>query len=166
MSEQNQDIVKKEPQGFTGWLAFLGVCLLVKLLYSAGVLSSFYKDIFMPEVWTNIYFLVKIVIIIEMFVNIIWYAGWVFVLILYCSKQKRFVKTFLFMATISIVLIILDSVVCYFVFDMEFFSEGTDKELFSTIFFALVWGAYVLKSKQVANTFVNEGSISFLIKRK
>lgn len=148
---------KKTEPGHTGWVAILGLGLIISLIAYGYTLSEyiplFSEDYSIPGYLTFLH--------IEFLVNIIFTISISYILYLYFKKNKKFPKYYLVFLTASIVFGILDHL---FVSSLNIPTQELQKvmddilsenlnELGRTITISTIWILYIALSKQVKGTF-------------
>jgi len=158
--EDSKNKRKKEMSaGLTGWLAILGLGLIVGLIIQIYSLTQYgplfeFEDVF-PALHTAIQF--------EFIFTIIFVVIQIILLALYLSKHKNFPKLYIYFLLGSVTFNVLDHL---FLMSLTaptqeiqaILSESLDQNLYDvgrSIVFSIIWGAYVTQSEKVKATFVN-----------
>ncbi len=70
-------------------------------------------------------------------------------------QKKLFKKSFVLLLVITPVVIILDATIAGAVLNINILDQDTIKSIIQSVFAAIIWSAYIKKSKRVINTFIH-----------
>ena len=94
-------------------------------------------------------------LIFECLTNIVLTIWSCYLIYLFFTKDYRFPRTYIMLAFVSVIVIILDAYFLTFVMDdVAIFDQETTRELFRSLFALLVWGTYLTISDRSKQTFV------------
>ncbi|WP_067586599.1 DUF2569 domain-containing protein [Endozoicomonas ascidiicola] len=153
-----------ELKGLSGGLILFGLGVVLSPFKIVVSIFNGFSDVFEPGVWTSIVSsassefntLLAGLIIFEVTYNSIIFALSFYLIYLFFSKKTMFVRTYIAVTLVSIVLIPVDSLALHWVFPEEpLFDKETLMEFFRILFAGLIWIPYLLKSRRVKNTFIN-----------
>ena len=152
-----------ELKGLSGWLILVGLGVILSPIRLLFTYVPMYKPIFEDGTWealttvgSQAYNVLWAPILIgEMALNFIIVAASIYLIYLYFSKHYLFPKLYIGIVAISIVFIPLDAWVVTKVLPSEpMFDPETTKEFIRTLIVGLIWIPYMLISKRVKATFV------------
>jgi hypothetical protein len=154
---------EKNLEGLGGWLALVGVGIIISPLRIIGQIFPIYSEMFSNGSWaalttpgTEAYNPLWTPILMgEMAINGGLVLVWGFITFLFFSKKRVFPKWYIGILLFTLAFILVDALTIKAVLPNEpVFDAETAKELGRTIFVALIWVPYMLVSKRVKATFV------------
>ncbi len=161
MSEsQATNLVKDGPVGLGGWLVLPMLGLFLCPVFGVAQFSV-YKDILASWPFLNVY--QSLFIAVELLGNVILiFVAPVVLLVFMFKRLEMFPGWYMIWAMASPVFLIADALLVPFVFPDAFSEPGStvfDKEtvrgISRSIWAAVIWIPYMMRSERVANTFVN-----------
>lgn len=150
--------------GIGGWLILPMIGLFLTPLKLGYLLVTVYLQLFLSGSWsvvttvgTEAYHpLWAPLILFEIFVNTVLISWAVALLILLFTKSPHFPRWIILYFIASLVFVSLDMAWCSLIPAIAAQNDPTAmKELFRSLFAALVWIPYFIKSERVKNTFTN-----------
>lgn len=150
-------------KGLTGWLVFVGLGVLISPIRLLVTITPTYKPIFEDGTWAAFttvgselytpYF--GSLIIGEIALNTIMIVASLCLIYLFFSKHYLFPKLYIGIVAISLIFIPLDAWVVTKVFpDEPMFDPETINEFTRSFIVGVIWVPYMLFSKRVQATFV------------
>ncbi|HPJ36530.1 MAG TPA: DUF2569 domain-containing protein [Spirochaetota bacterium] len=160
---ENNIVVAPQPEGLGGWLALVGLRIIVSPVIMVFQILKTYIPVFTNETWSILTTpgaqsynpAWAPLIIIEIAVNVCMIALWVYIAYLYFTKKYKFKNWYIASLLIALLAPIIDSIATGILLPQ--ISTMETKEIGQTIKQAIisgVWIAYILKSERVRNTFV------------
>ena len=160
---ENNIVVSPQPEGLGGWLALIGLGIIVSPVMIAIQIYNTYVPLFTKGTWNLITTpgiqsynpVLGPLLITEIAVNICMIVLWIYIAYLYFSKKCRFKNWYIAALLITLLVPIIDSIATGILFPQ--ISTMEPKELGQTIkqaIFSGIWMAYIVKSERVRNTFV------------
>ena len=154
-------------KGLRGWLAFLGFSLVVSLIITVGesikefeelekimsdgtweLLSSSTSEYYNP---TFVFLFLQEIIFLTCFS-----FAFLYIVYLYFSKHYLFPKYFIILFLIKLIYQFIQGLVVYYFLDQEFFDKEAQTNIYGSVLFYCIWSAYLIRSKRVELTFVEE----------
>lgn len=155
---------EKDLKGIRGWLILIAISIVFSPIKLLTLLPK-YSEIFSNGAWqalttqgSEVYnpFWAPI-LIFEIIGNIGMLLAWLYLGYLFFSKKILFPKAYIALAIFGLVFILADAFAVKLILPNEpVFGPDTTKEVFSALFMVVVWVPYMLRSKRVKATFVNE----------
>ena len=154
-----------ELEGLGGWLIPVGIGVVLAPIIMVGRLGQMYSEMFSSGAWealttpgTQVYHpLWEQILIVEIGVNSAIGIAWLFIAVLFFTKSGRFPNWYIGVLIVTPVLILVDAIGIKSVVPNEpIFDPDTVKELGRSVVLALVWVPYMLMSRRVKETFVNQ----------
>jgi len=161
----HMDNDEKTLEGIGGWLILVAIGIVVTPIRIIMLIMATYPEIFLTGVWEALTTqgseayspLWAPILIIEILINSGMLLAWLYMAYLFFSKKVVFPKWYIGLAVFSLVFIIADAFAIKLVMPSEpVFDPDTIKELMRSLFMVVVWVPYMLISKRVKATFVNE----------
>lgn len=161
MSElQATNPIKDGPVGLGGWLLLPIFGLFLRPVLGAFQLGI-YKDAFAAWPFLDVY--QSLFIAIELLLNVILlFAAPVVLLVFAFRRLEMFPGWFMIWAIASPVFLVVDAVLAPWAFPDAFsepgnsaFGKETVRSIAQSVWAALIWVPYMMRSRRVANTFVN-----------
>jgi hypothetical protein len=156
---------EKNLEGIGGWLILVAIGIVVTPIRLIMLMMTTYPEIFSTGVWevlttqgSEAYSPLWAPILIgEILINSGMLLAWLYMAYLFFSKKMVFPKWYVGLAVFSLIFIIADAFAIKLVMPSEpVFDPDTIKELMRSLFMVVVWVPYMLISKRVKATFVNE----------
>jgi branched-subunit amino acid transport protein len=153
---------EKDLEGLGGWLALVGLGIIISPLRIIAQIFPTYSQIFSDGSWeflttpgTEAYNpLWKPIILAEIGINCGLVLTWIFIGFLYFSKKKMFPNWYIGTLLFTFAFILFDALAIMAVLPNEpIFDPETAKELGRMAIVAFVWIPYMLVSKRVKATF-------------
>lgn len=152
------------PTGIKGWLLLVAFIVIVSPIRIAiESFHDFYITLIAENLWEPLtnpmseyyipYF--KGTAILELSVNMLLILTWLYIGFLFFTKKKLFKKSFVLLLVITPVVIILDATIAGAVLNINILDQDTIKSIIQSVFAAIIWSAYIKKSKRVMNTFIH-----------
>ena len=150
-------------QGLGGWLFLVGFGLCLGPITRIVMLLKSWEGFFSIHVWQAVAMpqgdqyhpLYAPLLICELLGNIALIGLNVLAISLYFAQRKAFPKTFMLLLCASAVLIIADNLVSHQIPFLADQTRGASSQIaFRAVLNAIIWSAYMLKSRRVKNTFV------------
>ncbi|ANC78907.1 hypothetical protein ABE65_019720 [Fictibacillus phosphorivorans] len=141
---------KEDLKGLGGWLILVGVGLILALPYKLDAVQVGFHAIRGYEFKS---LLLKYVVYGEFIFNIGLIGLNVYLLYLFFTKKKAFVKTWIFLLQISLVFAVLIDLLLLFVEEIN--TETPFVNSASALLAFIIWSTYAKKSWRVQNTFIN-----------
>lgn len=154
---------EKNLEGLGGWLALVGLGIIISPLRVIGMVFPAYSEMFSNGSWAAITTpgteaynpLWAPILFGEMAINGGLVLAWIFVAVLFFSKKKIFPKWYIGMWLFTLAFILIDALAIKAVLPNEpVFDAETTKEFGRTLIATLIWVPYMLVSKRVKATFV------------
>jgi hypothetical protein len=154
---------EKNLEGLGGWLALVGLGIIISPLRVIGMVFPTYSEIFSNGSWAAITTpgaeaynpLWAPILFGEMAINGGLVLAWIFVAVLFFSKKKIFPKWYIGMLLFTLAFILIDALAIKAVLpNQPVFDAETTKEFGRTLIATLIWVPYMLMSKRVKATFV------------
>ena len=154
---------EKNLEGLGGWLALVGLGIIISPLRIIGQLFPTYSEMFSNGSWaalttpgTEAYNPLWTPILLgEMAINGGLVLVWGFIAFLFFSKKRVFPKWYIGILLFTLAFILVDALAIKAVLPNEpVFDAETAKELGRSLFVTLIWVPYMLVSKRVKATFV------------
>lgn len=154
---------EKNLEGLGGWLALVGLGIIISPLRIIGQIFPTYSEMFSNGGWaalttpgTEVYNPLWAPILFgEMAINGGLVLVWGFIAFLFFSKKAVFPKWYIGILLFTLAFILIDALVIKAVLPNEpVFDAETTKELGRSLFVTLIWIPYMLVSKRVKATFV------------
>ncbi len=162
--EAMEKALQPSPAGIKGWLllvAFIVIASPIRIAIES--FQNFYITLIEENLWEPLtnpmseyyipYF--KSIAILELGVNILLILAWLYIGFLFFTKKRLFKKSFILLLVITPVVIILDATIAGTVLNINIFDQDTIKSIIQSVFAAIIWSAYIKKSKRVMNTFIH-----------
>jgi hypothetical protein len=153
------------PKGLGGWLILVGIGLILGLIKVIVTLISIYKPFMNADALNkltninsstyipNFGLLFYSEIIINSFVILLM----IYLIYLFFRKKNTFPKYYIFITLFVIITIPVDAYLASIVFpDEKIFDTDTTKSFFQSLFSGVIWIPYMVKSKRVRNTFIED----------
>jgi hypothetical protein len=148
--------IQDGPVGIGGWLL-----LPIFGLFATPVLGALqfgiYKNVFAAWPFLDVY--QSLVIVVELLVNaILVFAAPAALLFFLFKRLGIFPGWFMIWAIVSPIFLIADAILVYLAFPEPggtAFDKETVRAISQSVWGALIWVPYMMKSRRVANTFVN-----------
>lgn len=159
------EIEDKKLEGIGGWLILVAIGVVVTPIRLVSMMMTNYPEIFSTGAWeilttpgSDAYnSLWGAIIIGEISINIGLLLAWLYMVYLFFSKKLIFPKWYIGIAVFSLVFIIVDAFALKLVLPNEpIFDPDTIKELSRSLIMVVVWVPYMILSKRVKTTFINE----------
>jgi len=156
---------EKNLEGIGGWLILVAIGIIVTPIRLIVLMMSTYPEIFSTGVWEALTTqggeayspLWAPVLIGEILINSGMLLIWLYMAYLFFSKKVVFPKWYIGLVVFSLAFIIADAFAIKLVLPSEpVFDPDTIKELMRSLFMVVVWVPYMLISKRVKATFINE----------
>lgn len=154
-----------QPKGLGGWLILVGGGLIFGLIKLIVTLIAIYKplmndfelkelsDINSPAYIPNFSLLLYAEALVNTFIILLS----VYLIYLYFKKKNTFPKYYIFITLFVIITIPIDAYLTSIVFPEEdMFDKDTVKSFFQSLFSGAIWIPYMVKSKRVKNTFIED----------
>jgi len=154
-----------EISGLGGWLIFVGFGLLISPLRLIEALVLIYK----PYINGNLLDQIadpasvayipnfKILFFAEVLVNIFLIILSLYLIYLFFSKKKNFPKIYIFTTLFVVVYIPIDAYLLHIIApNVNVLRDNNTKAFFQALISGVVWIPYMLKSKRVRNTFIED----------
>jgi hypothetical protein len=154
-----------ELEGLGGWLILVGIGVVLAPIIMVGRLGQMYTEMVSSGAWealttpgTQVYHPHwEQILIVEIGANLAIGIAWLFIAVLFFTKSGRFPKWYIGVLTVTPVLILVDAIGIKSVVPNEpIFDPNTVRELSRSVVVALVWVPYMLVSRRVKVTFLNE----------
>ncbi|WP_171005577.1 DUF2569 family protein [Bacillus sp. E(2018)] len=147
---ETQPKQKEDLKGLGGWLLLVGAGLLLALPFKLNAVQVGFDAI---QGYKFNSLLLKYVVYGELIFNIGLIGLNIFLLYLFFTKKKAFVKTWIFLLQITLIFAVLTDILVLFVDEV---STGTPfVNSASALLAFFIWSTYAKKSWRVHNTFVN-----------
>ena len=158
-------------KGLGGWLALVGIGVVTSPIRSLIMLIDSYKPIFEAGMWKTLttegsdayipYF--SSIIVGEIVFNTMLLIASIYLIYLFFSKTYLFPKFYIGIVATSLIFIPLDAWVVAIMFpDEPMFDPDTTKQFMGTLMAGVVWVPYMLFSKRVKVTFVENRKIRII----
>ena len=160
-----QEKEEKTPEGIGGWLILVAIGIVVTPIRLIIIMMATYPEIFSTGTWEALTTqggeayspLWAPIIFGEILINSGILLTWLYIAYLFFSKKLIFPKWYIGLAVFSLVFIIADAFAIKLLIPSEpVFDPDTIKEFMRSLFAVVVWVPYMLISKRVKATFVNE----------
>jgi hypothetical protein len=154
-----------QPKGLGGWLILVGVGLIFGVIKVIAGIVSIYQPFMNSdslEKLTNVNSPSYIpnfglLFYAEMLVNTFIVFLMIYLIYLYFQKKNIFPKYYIFISLFMIITIPIDSYLTSLVLpEQKMFDKDTAKSFFQSLFAGAVWIPYMIKSKRVQNTFIED----------
>jgi hypothetical protein len=154
-----------EPKGLSGWLKLVAIGLFLGVIKYIALLISTYNEFINTDSLqdlTNINSQTyipnfKILFYTEIVVNLFIFAMLIYLIYLFFKSKSIFPKYYIFISLFIIFAIPIDSyVAAKIVPDLEVFDSDTIKSFLQSLVSGAIWIPYMLKSKRVKNTFIED----------
>lgn len=154
---------EKKLEGLGGWLALVGLGIIISPLRIIGVLFPTYLEMFSNGSWTelttlgteNYNPLWAPILYGEMAINVGLVLSWIFIASLFFCRKRAFPKWYIGILLFTLVFILVDALAIKTVLPTEpVLDAETLKELGRSLVASLIWIPYMLVSKRVKATFV------------
>lgn len=154
---------EKNLEGLGGWLALVGLGIIISPLRIIGQIFPTYSEMFSNGAWaalttpgTEAYNPLWTPILFgEMVINGGLVLVWGFIAFLFFSKKRVFPKWYIGILLFTLAFILIDALAIKAALPNEpVFDAETAKELGRSLFVTLIWVPYMLVSKRVKATFV------------
>ena len=165
-SKRNTTIANaNEPKGLSGWLILVGIGLFLSLIKQIAFFNSTFKPYINTDLLkelTNIDSQAyipnfKILFYTEAIVNLFITALLIYLIYLFFKKKDIFPKYYIFISLFSILAIPVGSyLVATIMPNVEAFDADTIKSIIQSLVAGAIWIPYMLKSKRVKNTFIED----------
>ncbi|MFC3282645.1 DUF2569 domain-containing protein [Litchfieldella rifensis] len=150
-------------KGLGGWLILVGLGVVINPIRLLVTLIPTYKPIFEDGIWEalttsgsavyNPYF--SYLLVGEIAFNIIILSISIYLIYLFFSKHYLFPRIYIGIVTASLIFVPLDAWLVTKIFPgMPMFDPDTTKEFVRSLIVAVIWVPYMLVSKRVRATFV------------
>jgi hypothetical protein len=159
------DNEEKNLEGIGGWLILVAIGMVVTPIRLIIFTMTTYPEIFSTGVWEALTTqggeayspLWAPILIGEILINSGMLLAWLYMAYLFFSKKMVFPKWYIGLAVFSLIFIIADAFSIKLVMPSEpVFDPDTIQELIRSLYMVVVWVPYMLISKRVKATFVNE----------
>ncbi|GLO63300.1 hypothetical protein MACH09_38080 [Vibrio sp. MACH09] len=156
-----------EIKGISGWLTLVAIGLVLSPFRFYFETLSVFTGLFEAGTWhlltdqTSTAYSkdFAILLYVELAFNIFLFSGFIYLNFLFFAKKSTFPKTYIVFAVIGLLYIPLDAYLVSTVAPNEtMFDSETTKNFFVTLVSAAIWVPYMLRSRRVKNTFVEEHS--------
>lgn len=150
------------PKGLGGWLALVGFGLCLGPLLRLGTIGANWEGYFSIHVWQTVAMpqgesyhpAYGPLLMFEVLGNIFMLALNILCLGLYFAKRKAFPRLYITLMVANAAFLILDDIGCGLIPSLK--ADASDhRDASRAVFFALIWSAYMLKSRRVKATFVH-----------
>ena len=154
---------EKNIEGLGGWLALVGLGIIISPLRIIGELFPAYLEMFSNGAWaalttpgTGAYHSLWTPILFgEIAINCGLVLVWGYIAFLFFTKKKVFPKWYIGISLFTLAFILIDALVIKAVLpNGPIFDTETTKEIARSLFATLIWVPYMLVSKRVKATFV------------
>ncbi len=154
---------KKELRGLGGWLALVGIGIILSTIINVYQIYGFYVQVIKSGLWQALTTqggkayqpVLAGIIASEMVVNGIVILLFLYMAILYFSKNRRFPKFFTGVLIFVLIFTVLDLAATCTILPFEIVMQpGTIIRVSMPVFGCLIWIPYMRKSKRVKATFV------------
>jgi Protein of unknown function (DUF2569) len=152
-------------EGIGGWLILITIGIIVTPIRIIIFLTETYSEVLSTEVWDVLTTqggeayspLWAPILVGEFLINSGIALAWLYMAYLFFSKKIAFPKWYISLAVFSLAFIIADAFAVKLAApSAQVFNGDTVNELMRGFFMVLIWVPYMLKSKRVKATFVNE----------
>lgn len=152
-----------KPKGLGGWLILVGLGLIITPLRISITYGPMFYSVFTDGTFETLttpgteyyHWLWAPLLVFEAIFNLSMVLLSAFLLYLFFTKSHLFPKLFIFTILLSLVFIPFDAWLGSLIFtDEPVFDPDTTKEFARTLFSAVIWVPYMLVSKRVEATFV------------
>jgi len=159
VNEIEQDVVKKEPWEFGGWLFLLGFGITISPFRLLTDLLNIYPVMFSDGTMTDVIENASLAFISlvagELIANIIFVILSITLIILFFKKKSIFPKWYLITALATFFFICIDNLIISFLFpEIEFMTIDTIQAIASGAFALCIWSPYLFISERSKNTFI------------
>ncbi|MEZ8577528.1 DUF2569 domain-containing protein [Vibrio splendidus] len=157
-----------EIKGISGWLTLVAIGLVVSPFRFYLTTLSVYPDLFENGTW---YLLTdpksseyikgfSSILYSEISFNLFLFSSLIYLNFLFFYKRKTFPKAYIAITLIGLLYIPVNAFLANAFFpQMSFFDGETLKNFVVTLISAVIWVPYMLKSRRVKNTFIEEHSV-------
>ncbi|AJR06069.1 hypothetical protein H744_1c1044 [Photobacterium gaetbulicola Gung47] len=159
-------MTKSEVKGLSGWLAVIALGVLVSPIRLLGELFKFSSLIkegnvgyLAAEASPGYIEWYRELIYCEIFVNLFSLTVCIYMVYLFFSKSKHFPKIYIFMAFFTPIMQSVDAYAVKSIMSPIILPDELTKGIFLSLITIVIWVPYMLMSKRVKNTFVEEKSI-------
>jgi hypothetical protein len=151
------------PEGLRGWLALVGLGIVISPFYIIARIFSTYSGVFSNGIWANLTTpgtkaynpLWAPLLLGEIAIQCGLALVSIYLVFLFFSKKKIFQIWYIGTLLFSMSFVILEALVVNFLFpNIPVFNAETIKTFGSSIIVTLIWVPYMLVSKRVKATFV------------
>jgi hypothetical protein len=158
------DNEERKLEGIGGWLILVAIGIIGTPIRQI-ILMMIYPEMFSTGVWEALTTqgseaydpLWATILVGEILINSGMLLAWLYMVYLFFYKKVVFPKWYIGLAVFSLAFIIADAFAVKLVMPSEaVFDPDTIKELMRSLFMVVVWVPYMLISKRVKATFVNE----------
>jgi len=144
----NADDYDEKLHGLKGWLAFLGISIVLSLLATVGINVKNYIPIIEQfnlytrdqQIWISLEMIMLLLLIIYQLL----------ITVFYFQKKKLFPKVFIGYVCYNLFFVVID----LFLIAAMLGAEPGILPLFKAITYAVIWTLYILQSLRVKHTFV------------
>jgi len=156
---------EKNLEGLGGWLILVGIGIIFSPLKIIASTFPIYSDLFSSGNWEMVTTpgseaynpLWAPILLGEIFINCTLVIAWVFIAFLFFSKKSLFPKWYIGILLFTSAFILVDALAIKAVMPNEpVFDPYTLKEFGRTIIIAIIWVPYMLVSKRVKATFIEQ----------
>lgn len=163
-SSQNSEDETEDLQGLGGWLALVGLGVVISPLLIIINMVRLFSGVFTSGAWpllitpgTSVYSpLWKPIILSELLANFAMAMVAIFVMVLFFSKKKLFPKLYVGLVVFTLVFILVDAAAATLVLpDQPMLDTDTIQRFLRSAARAVIWVPYMFLSKRVRATFVN-----------
>lgn len=149
-------------QGLGGWLFLIGLGLCLAPLMKVFTIGQNWGGYFSIEVWQavamplgeNYHPLYAPLLMFELLGNTIMLGLNVLALCLFFTRRRAFPNLFITLALGNAVFLVLDDVGCAFIPFLHSSADGKNhSDAIRAVFYAIIWSAYMVKSRRVKATF-------------
>lgn len=160
MSNEDRDL-----QGIGGWLILVAIGIVITPFRLGLLMVQTYPEIFTSGAWealttegSGVYSPFWAPFILgEILVNSIMLLAWLYIAYLFFSKKAALPKWYIGLAVFGLVFVIADAfAIRLVVSDAPIFDADIVRELMRSLITVVIWVPYMLVSKRVKATFVNE----------
>jgi hypothetical protein len=158
-------VTSNHPKGLGGWLILVGMGLIIGSIKLIVSCISLYKPIIELDLLKDVADInselynpnLELLIYAETIVNTFLISLQFYLIYLFLRKKNIFPKYFIFITLFTILMIPIDAYLASIVLSNEkIFDEDTIKSFFQSLFAGAIWIPYMIKSKRVRNTFIED----------
>ncbi len=152
-----------EPEGLGGWLVLVCIGLILSPLRLGALLARDYLPIFRDGTWESLidstsagyHPPLAALMLFELVINVAFIAFSIWLLILFFRKSSRFPKMAIVLYAANAAFVLADTVTLSAI-GFEAFDFSSMREIMRSLISAAIWVPYMLLSRRVKNTFVEE----------